>query len=163
MQRHRRFACVLAFLALSAPLRAHEYRVGDMLVVHPWAAATDATATSAAAFLTLKNLGSEPDRLVSVELPNATGFHFASTETGEPAPDGKFAKGLPVGPGVKLKLKPGTGYILLDLKGPLPESTMLSGTLTFEKAGAVDVGFWVQEASTTAAVCASNPDGEPHD
>ncbi len=160
---HRTHALAPFFLtlALATSCGAHEYRVGDMLIVHPWVAGTDATATQAAAFLTVKNLGGDPDRLVSVHLPNATGFRFASTETGDAAD--RFAKGLAVGPDVKMKLKPGTGFILLDIKGPLPENTMLSGTLTFERAGTVEVGFWVQEASSTSAVCAANPDGEPHD
>lgn len=154
---------MLAFSALAATFGqalAHEYRAGGMLVVHPWLAATDATATEVAAFLTLKNQGSEPDRLVSVFVPGAISFRFEATETGEPL-EGQPAKALVVPPSGKIKLRPGTGYILLEgLKGPVGEGRMIEGTVTFEKAGTIPVGFWVQEASSTVAVCASNPDGE---
>jgi periplasmic copper chaperone A len=161
MRRRAAFflACALSAAACGQAL-AHEYRAGGMLVVHPWLAATDATATEAAAFLTLKNQGSEPDRLVSVFVPGAASFKFEATETGEPL-KGEPAKALAVQPAGKIKLKPGTGYILLQgIKGPVREGHMIEGTVTFEKAGTIPVGFWVQDASSTAATCASNPDGE---
>jgi copper(I)-binding protein len=53
--------------------------------------------------------------------------------------------GLEIRPGATVELKPG-GYHLMfmDLKEPLKEGQTLKGTLTFEKAGSIDVEYMVR-------------------
>ncbi len=54
------------------------------------------------------------------------------------------AGGLALPAHTSTKLDPGGIHLmLLDLKGPLVEGTKVKGTLTFEKAGTVDIEFAV--------------------
>ncbi|TIP63632.1 MAG: copper chaperone PCu(A)C, partial [Mesorhizobium sp.] len=45
---------------------AHEFRVGDLEIVHPWSRATPPGAKVAGGYFTVTNTGSSPDRLLSI-------------------------------------------------------------------------------------------------
>jgi copper(I)-binding protein len=56
----------------------------------------------------------------------------------------ELSKGLEIRPGQTVELKPGGYHVMfLDLKSGLKEGQTVKGTLTFEKAGKVDVEFKV--------------------
>ncbi|TGP18118.1 copper chaperone PCu(A)C, partial [Mesorhizobium sp. M1D.F.Ca.ET.234.01.1.1] len=52
------FACVPAAIA-------HEFKVGDLEIEHPWSRATPAGAKVAGGYFTIINKGSSPDRLLA--------------------------------------------------------------------------------------------------
>jgi len=133
-------------LGLAAPsLSAHEIKLGSLTIVHPWARATPPGAEVAGGYMTIKNSGAEPDRLIGVEVDIAgrAELHEMTMVDGvmKMRP---LENGVEVPAGGSVALKPG-GYhvMLLDLKGPLKEGEMIPGSLTFEKAGKVDVTFAV--------------------
>ncbi|WP_454915174.1 copper chaperone PCu(A)C [Xanthobacter sediminis] len=142
-------AAALALGALSMsvpPAAAHEYKAGAIEIGHPWARATPGGASVGGGYLTLKNTGATPDRLVSVAVPFAgrAEIHEMATADGvmtmRPLPDG-----IALPPGGSVALKPGALHIMfMDLKEPLKEGAMVDGTLTFEKAGTVPVKFKVE-------------------
>ena len=140
------FMLMLLF-ALCQPLWAHEFKAGDIEVVHPWSRATPAGAKVAAGYLAIKNVGSQADRLVS-----ATGEIAGRVEIHEMAVDDKgvmtmrpLANGLEIPAGGEAELKPGGFHIMfLDLKQDVKEGETFKGSLTFEKAGTVDVEFAVE-------------------
>lgn len=135
-----------AALALSASFAsAHEFKLGPLKIGHPWSRATPAGAKVGGGYLSIENTGTTPDRLVSVSVPFA-----AHAEMHEMAmKDGimtmrPLEKGIEVPAGGKVEFKPGGYHIMfMNLKQPLKQGEMMKGTLTFEKAGSVDVEFKV--------------------
>lgn len=78
-------ALALALLfAMSQSLLAHDFKVGDIEIDHPWSRATPAGAKVAAGYVVIRNHGSVADRLVS-----ATGEIAGRTEIHEMAVDAK--------------------------------------------------------------------------
>jgi copper(I)-binding protein len=131
---------------------AHEFKAGDIEIEHPWSRATPAGAKVAAGYLKLTNEGSTADRLVSV-----TGAIAGKSEIHEMAVDGngvmtmrELKDGVEVPAGATVELKPGSFHIMfMDLKEPAREGEHFKGTLTFEKAGTVDVEFAVDKMGAT--------------
>ncbi|MFG1372931.1 copper chaperone PCu(A)C [Xanthobacter oligotrophicus] len=137
-------------LTAQAPM-AHEFKAGSIEVDHPWSRATPGGASVAAGYLTLKNTGTAPDRLVSVTAPFAgrVELHEMAVKDGvmtmRPLPDG-----VAIPAGGSVALKPGSYHIMfLNLKEPLKEGAKVDATLTFEKAGAVAVQFQVESVGAS--------------
>lgn len=149
-----RFFTVSAALALGlvltaapvlAPSLAHDYKVGTLKIDHPWARATPAGARVAGGFMKISNAGAA-DKLVS-----ATATVAGRVEVHEMAVnDGvmtmrELAAGLPIPENGSVELKPGSFHVMfMDLKQPLKAGDKFKGTLTFEKAGTVEVEFAVE-------------------
>jgi periplasmic copper chaperone A len=157
------FACVLSLAAGAAA--AQEFKAGPLEIDQPWSRATPKGAKVAAGYLTIKNTGTEPDRLVGVSSPAAgkSEIHEMSMEKGvmkmRPVPGGVEIK-----PGETVELKPGSFHIMMTgLKNPIERGKPFKASLTFEKAGPVEVEFTVVAAgaSPPAAAPASAMPGMP--
>ena len=59
-------AALVMALSLAQAAQAHEYKAGDLAIGHPWSRATLPGAKVAAGYLTVRNTGSEADRLVEL-------------------------------------------------------------------------------------------------
>src|SRR3546814_11017297 len=66
----------------AAPLSADQVRVGEIAIEKPWARASIGTSRPAVAYFTVRNLGSEPDRLMSVTNPASGMAEIHATNTG---------------------------------------------------------------------------------
>lgn len=140
------YSLAAAALLLSASFAtAHEFEAGPLKIGHPWSRATPTGAKVGGGYLSIENTGTTADRLVSVSVPFA-----ARSEIHEMAvKDGIMTmrpldKGVEVPAGAKVEFKPGGYHIMfMDLKQQLKQGEMMKGTLTFEKAGTVDVEFKV--------------------
>jgi len=142
--------CVLALaltLFAALPASAHEYKIGSLEVAHPWVRMTPAGAKVGGGYLVIENDGSAPDRLVSATAPDVSDrveIHEMAVKDGimtmRMLPDG-----VDVPPHGKVALAPG-GYhlMMMDLKKPLVQGERIKGTLTFAKAGTVNVEFAVE-------------------
>lgn len=153
--------CVLALalmLFAALPASAHDYKIGPLEIAHPWLRMTPAGAKVGGGYLVIENEGTAPDRLISAtsEVSDRVEIHEMSVKDGimtmRMLPDGVEvpAKG-------KVALAPG-GYhlMMMDLKKPLVQGERFKGTLTFAKAGTVNVEFAVEgmggpKSSTTGA------------
>lgn len=144
-------ACLLSLtlvlvIAMTQALWAHEFKVGDLEIEHPWSRATPQGAKVAVGYLTVRNAAATPDRLVSAtaEIAGKTELHEMAVDangvmTMRPLPDG-----LEIPAGGETAFKPGGAHIMfMDLKRPVKEGDTFKGTLTFDKAGTVDVEFSV--------------------
>ena len=133
-----------AMQSAQAPASA-TYRAGDLVIAGPWARATPKGAPVAGGYLKITNNGSAPDRLIGGSFPGAVKLevHEMSMANGVMRMR-PLAKGLEIGPGATVELKPG-GYHLMFLgfKGQLKAGESVKGTLTFEKAGTVEVTYQV--------------------
>jgi periplasmic copper chaperone A len=139
-------------LALSSSAQAYDYKVGTIEIDRPWSRAVPKGATVAAGYLTIRNTGSEPDRLVSGSTPVAGKFevHEMRMDNGvmrmRPVPDGLVIK-----PGETVELKPQSFHIMMTgLKQPIEKGKPFKGSLVFEKAGAVEIDFTVEAVGATA-------------
>ena len=137
------FMFIAAFAA--NPAAAHDITKGDLVISAPWSRATPAGASVAAGYLAVTNKGLSADRLLSftTDLAGQPEVHEMSNEGGimKMRP---LAKGLAIPAGATVKLEPG-GYHLMfiGLKRMLKQGESFAGTLTFEKAGTVEVSFTV--------------------
>ncbi len=141
--------CAAALLVLPAAAEetaaAATVRVGDLTIEQPWMRATPNGAKVAGGYLRVTNRGGAPDRLLSTSIPLA-----GRGEVHEMLTEGGVMKmrpleaGLIIPPGQTVELKPG-GYHLMfmDLRSGVQEGETVRGSLTFEKAGTVQVTFTV--------------------
>jgi copper(I)-binding protein len=135
---------VLLWLIPSA--HAADIKAGDLVISQAWSRATPKGATVAGGYLTIRNQGQTPDRLIAVTSPAG-----AKADVHEMSMEGTTMRmrpvkdGLAIPPGQTVTLEP-SGYHLMvtGLKAPLQQGDTLPATLTFEKAGKVDVPFEVR-------------------
>ena len=136
-----------AALALAAPAAlAHDYKAGAIVINHPWTRATPPGAKVASGYFKLTNTGAAPDRLVAVTAAPAgrVEIHEMSNDNGVMRMR-PLKNGIAVAPGATVELKPESFHLMmLDLKQPLVKGERVKGTLTFEKAGPVEVEFLVE-------------------
>jgi copper(I)-binding protein len=149
------FASLLSFpfLLFSAPgAWAHEFKVGALKIIHPWARATPGGAKVAAGYVVIRNEGAEPDRLVSAsaEVAGAAMIHEMAMSDGVMTMR-MLDDGVVIPAHGEIALKPGSYHLMLeDLKQPLKEGESFKGSLTFEKAGTVDLTFFVEAIGAKA-------------
>jgi periplasmic copper chaperone A len=152
---------LVAVSALSGAASAADYKVGAIEIDSPWSRAIPKGAKVAVGYMTIKNTGTEPDRLVSGATPVAGGFmvHEMTMDKGvmKMRP---LASGLEIKPGETVELKPGSFHIMMtDLKQPIQRGKPFKASLMFEKAGEVDVDFAVVAVGATPAAA---PDHGAH-
>jgi copper(I)-binding protein len=155
----RRLARGLAVIGISALMvatgrqaLAEEFKTGGISIAQPWSRATPGGATVGAGYLTITNGGDAADRLVS-----ATAEVAGRAEIHQMSMTGGVMKMRPVPEGVELPangtvaLAPASYHLmLLGLKRPLKAGDTFAGTLTFERAGTVDVTFVVEAMGAKA-------------
>jgi len=144
----------LCFQAVTAgSLSAHDYTAGDLRIGHPWTRATGERSPTAAGYLTIRNTGTTPDRLVAVETPRASRAEIHEmTMTDGVMRMRAMAGGIPLPPGQEVRLAPGGLHLMLiGPQGAFVQGSMVPVTLVFERAGRVQVELAVQGAGARDA------------
>lgn len=139
-------------ISLAHEAFAHDYKVGALKIGHPWSRATPAGAKVGGGYLSIENTGAEADRLVSISaaFSGRVEVHEMAVTNGVMTMR-PLEAGIVVPPGGKIELKPGGFHIMfMDLRQPLKQDERLKGTLTFEKAGSVEVEFKVEAVGARA-------------
>lgn len=142
-------AFMLAFVLLFAGSHmaaAHGFKVGDLEIEHPWSRAAPAGAKVGGGYFTIVNNGSTPDRLVSIvtEISEKAEVHEMAVKDGVMTMR-HVEGGLEIPAGGKVELKPGAYHLMfMGLKRQPKQGESFSATLTFEKAGSVEVKFAVE-------------------
>jgi periplasmic copper chaperone A len=136
-------------------------KAGDIQVLQPFARATPAKVGGI--FLTLKNAGATPDKLVKAASPIA-----ASVELHTHVKDGDAMRmrpvdNIPVPANGQTALEPGGYHIMLiDLRQSLKEGASVPLTLTFEKAGTVTLQVPVVKAGSSPMPAAGGHEHKHH-
>jgi periplasmic copper chaperone A len=133
--------------------------VGSLQIATPWLRATPGAAKVAGGYLSITNKGRESDRLIGAAIPLAQkgDIHEMSMDNGTMRMRA-LADGLEIKPGETVELKPGSYHIMFeDLTQPLKQGDVIEGTLTFAKAGTVDVTFKVGGIADTAPPATTEP------
>ena len=139
-------------LAGAQSVLAHEFKVGDIEIGHPWSRATPAGAKVAGGYFTITNNGSAPDRLLSIssDISEKAELHEMGVKDGVMTMR-PVVGGLEIPAGGKVVLGPGSYHVMfMDLKQPPKQGEMFAATLTFEKAGTVTIKFAVQTMGSAA-------------
>lgn len=139
------FAAAFGAAVLAPLASAHDYTVGQLKIDHPWARATPGPVKTGAVYFSVTALSDTSDKLIAVSTPRA-----AKAEMHTQMMDGDVMKMRPVtaievNPGEPTVLKPGGLHIMLvGLTAPLREKDRFPMTLTFEKAGKIEVQVLVE-------------------
>src|SRR5438477_12683166 len=131
---------ILFFAAASAGL-ARDYKAGGIDVVDPWSRATARGTTVAVGYMKITNGGTSTDRLVGGSADAGSGFelHETTMENGI-AKMRPIKDGLEIKPGQTVEFKPSAYHVMFTgLKKPLAAGDHIKATLTFEKAGKVEI------------------------
>ena len=143
-----------ALLLTVAPAAAHDFTAGDLRIGHPWSRAAGANANGAG-FMTIRNNGSQPDRLLSASTPAARVVELHTHIREGDVMRMRPVNDIPVPPGQTVHLRPGGLHVMLiGLTGPLERGASVPLTLRFERAGEVEV--------TLAIEAAGSPGGHRH-
>ena len=137
---------VLLVLLSGDSVYAQTSAQNTIAVERPWARATPAGARNGVVYVTLINNGSAGDSLLSAATPVAdqVQFHSATEENGVSRM--REMRTVDVAPGAKVAFSPGGLHIMVvGLKQPLKEGQTFPLTLTFEKAGKIDVTVPVEK------------------
>ena len=140
---------VVAFTSLSRPAQAHDYRVADIRIEHPWSPAMPPGATSGAVyFRVLRNGGTRADELLGARTPLTSHVELHTMHLDGDVMRMRAVSGVPIKPGGAVAFGRGeaNGYhlMLIDLKAPLKDGQTFPLWLRFREAGEVEVKVVVQ-------------------
>lgn len=123
--------------------------LGDLEVFRPW---VQLQAGTGALYLTVRNVGAQPDRLVAVETASAV-----VAELHETVDDGGVMRmsahpdGFPIPPAAVLALAPGGKHVMLIEPRLAEGESGLAASLVFERSGRLDIVAPVLEAGAFLA------------
>lgn len=146
--------------ALSLQAFAHEYKLGDLEIDHPWSRATPAGAKVAVGYLKIRNNGTQSDRLIAVASEISTGgeIHEMSIDDKGVMTMRPLADGIVIEPGKEVELAPGGLHLMFTGLTSAPEQgKRFKGELSFEKAGNLEIEYAVE------AIGAAAEDHSTHD
>jgi periplasmic copper chaperone A len=137
------FASVLMAQFAAIPAQAADYDVGSIHIAQPWARATPKGASSGAAYMTITNKGTAPDRVVCVSSDASAQCQIHSMTMQDGVMKMRPVEGgLEIKPGETVMLKPASFHVMLvDLKHPLEAGQTIKATLKFDNAGTVDIDY----------------------
>jgi periplasmic copper chaperone A len=162
--RYAAGALALTLTLATGGALAQDYTVGSIKISQVWTREVPKGSKVAAGFMTLTNTGKEADTLIGGSSTVAGKFEVHEMKMD----DGimkmrELQPGLVIKPGETVVLKPGSFHImLLDLKEAPKHGTPVKGTLTFARAGKIDVEYQVAPLGARALDDSKPQGGRPH-
>jgi len=143
---------IAALLSPSLFANAHDYSVGNLHIEHPWSRAMPPVAPTAAAYFVVHNKGSDADRLLSASTPVAGKAELHEHIHADGLMKMQQVQNVTIPAGGEVKFEPmGYHVMLFNLKQQAKDGERFPLTLTFEKAGAVEVEIAVQADAPVSA------------
>jgi copper(I)-binding protein len=140
---------VVAFLGLlsAGQVSAHEYKLGELTIEHPWAAESIGAIPTGVAYMTIINGGNVADRLLSVSTPAAKEAQLHTNLVEDGVMKMRQLKAVEVNPGAPAAFQPNSSLhiMLIGVTKAFKAGDKFPMTLTFEKAGTIDVEVLVQK------------------
>jgi hypothetical protein len=132
---------ILSLLLLSGGMvHSQTARQNSIVIEHPWSRATPAGAKNGAVYATVINSGNSDDSLIGAATPVGGQVQFHSVVEENGVSRMRELPAVEVRPGAKVTFGPGGMHIMVvGLKEPLKEGQSFPMTMTFEKAGKIDV------------------------
>jgi copper(I)-binding protein len=137
-------AALMAALFAAAPALAHEYKLGQLEIDHPYSRAMLPGAVVGAGYMKIVNHG-DADRLLRVTTSRAESAQVHEMQMSDDMMSmQEMGDGLDIPAHGVLELKPGAFHVMfMNVGQPFKEGERIKATLQFEKAGSVDVDFLV--------------------
>ncbi|MAO57563.1 MAG: hypothetical protein CMM61_17980 [Rhodospirillaceae bacterium] len=133
-------AIVTVFFCTVAAAGGASADAPSIAVEKPWARASILKSRPGAAYLTIRNTGDEPDRLLKVTSPAAGTVMIHESKLANGVAQMLAHGGLDIAPGAEVTFRPGgLHFMLMDLRKRLHEGETLMLNLRFEKAGDINV------------------------
>lgn len=128
---------------------AHDAKVGDLTISHPWARASlSAKVRNGASYLTLHNSGSNTDRLIGASTHIADRAQLHTHEMKGDVMKMRRVEVVEIPAGGTVEFKPaGFHIMLMGLRTPLRKGRSFPMTLKFEMAGEVDVEVIIESGT----------------
>ena len=126
---------------------AHEYKIGNLKILHPYIIETPPGARTAGGYMKIVNTGNQTDylSLVTVEFTKVTEIHEMKMEN-DVMKMRKIKGGLEIPAGGFTELKhEGYHIMFMNLHKPMIKGETHEGTLYFEKTGNIKVIFTVEK------------------
>jgi copper(I)-binding protein len=136
----------------SQKAHAHDFRIGDLVIDHPYATPSQPESTHGTAhFRSIRNRGRSMDRLVAASTPAAARVELHETimEGGVMTTREVEAIELPARQTIRLRHDGRFHLKLVDLERPLAAGDRFDLSLRFERAGETKVRVWVQQPRTS--------------
>jgi copper(I)-binding protein len=139
--RAARLAVVLTATLLPGAAFAEDMMLGDLTLSGAFTRAMAPTAKVGGGFITITNNGQEDDRLISASSPAAPVVQLHEMAVVDDVMKMReLPDGIEIPAGETVTLKPGGLHIMfMQVPTPFEEGSEVPVTLTFEKAGSVDV------------------------
>jgi len=152
MKHRRLFTLALAVGLAVTTAAAQEFRIGSLTIDQLWARPTVPGMSAGGGFLSIRNSGSKPDRLLGGSSPVADAVEVHEMRMEGDVMRMREIKALELPAGTRVTLAPGGLHLmLLGLKAPLKVGDNVPVKLRFEAAGEIDVLFQVATQSAPAA------------
>ncbi|WP_160108995.1 copper chaperone PCu(A)C [Pseudomonas izuensis] len=139
---------VAALLLPACFANAHEYKVGELEIAHPWSQELPPNAPNVAAYFVINNEGKSADRLLSVDSPIAGEAQLHEHVMQNDVMKMQHVPSVEVPAGGEVTFAPMAYHVmLLNLKDRslLSDGKRFPMTLHFEKSGDVTVEVAVQK------------------
>ena len=137
---------VVALALISVQVLAHTHEKGDIQVRHPWSRATPPGAKVAVGYMEIRNVGTQPDRLLSATTPVAQRVEMHVTQRDGEVMKMREVKTFEIPARERYALRPGGSHLMLvDLLQPLKMGERFTMRLRFERAGELEIEVEVQE------------------
>jgi len=155
MKLHHLTALVITLFAAGLS-QAHEFKLKDLNIGHPYARTTAPNQPSGAAYLSLENKGATADKLLSISSPVAKSVQVHTMSMEGNGMKMREVDSIDLPPATKIDMKPGHGYhiMLIGLEKPLKAGDKFPLTLNFEKAGKTEVSVTVEDPKKDVAPAA---------
>ena len=154
----RVISILLSLLFISTAASAHEEKSEHLTISHPWSRATAPSQKVGAVFMTIKTNGNTADRLIGAASPDAETVQIHNHSMVDGVMRMRPVDGVAIPAKGEAVLAPGGFHIMLiGLKAPLFEETVIPLTLEFEKAGKVEIEAVIEAAGARQASDAAKP------
>ncbi len=142
-------ACAISIAALLLPIAssAHEIKLGDLEIIHPWARQSPMAADVTAGFMVIRNTGKTDDKLIGVtaEIADVVQIHDMKMEN-DVMKMFEIPGGVVIPAGQSVEFKPKSKHIMfMKVKTQPMADSQFKGTLVFEKAGSVEIEYEVTD------------------
>jgi copper(I)-binding protein len=136
-----------AALCIATAAQAHSHKLKNLEIVHPWCIETKDAGGAVSVFMTIKNAGGKPDKLLRASTASAGKAELRAAGVA-PGKEGDAIASVAVASHGAVDLKRDGPHVLLTgMKKALSPYDSFMMTLVFERAGKVEVEVMVEEAS----------------
>src|SRR5262249_25289685 len=101
---------VIAYAVIGTAL-ATDYKVGSIAIINPWSRATPQGASTAVGYMTIKNTGTTPDRLIGGSVDVASGFQLHSMVMENGVAKMRELSAVEIKPGPTTRSKPDSYHV----------------------------------------------------